>query len=58
MKDWTNTSRVSSEIIVKSLEHTIATVSEAAIGAFLTKNAFLKNYAKFTGKHLCSSIFL
>ena len=33
-------------------------VSEAATGGVLYKKSVLKNFNKFTGKHLCQSVFL
>ena len=34
------------------------TLSKAAMQRLSVKELFLKNYAKFTGKHLCSSVIV
>ena len=33
------------------------TVSKAATGGILVRKGVLRNFAKFTGKHLCQSLF-
>ena len=40
-----------------TLWHGCSFSSEAATGAVLQKEGVLRNYAKFTGKHLCQSLF-
>ena len=51
-------------ILFFSFQHAIPEIkvlmeyTEAATGGVLYKKAVLKNFAKFTGKRLCQSLFL